>query len=355
VSQSQTSSFVIDASTLVKYVTITGKLTPASSEDCMKLARLAWNFRKAVLIATRMIAKGIDTNSILRELRRMLNKAYADSAYKIAKAIVGGSLSTGEDPLHIEVKKLFIISEGESSRFGNRNVRFESTALVKVKYGGSWIHLRAEFGEKYLPLLREPIDLANQKKVSYSASVVFRNGEIYLHLSIPIQLYLKYFRKVQAVGELVAGFDLNSDRVNVAIVDRYGRLIDTRTTWFPEATSHGFPREKAKALRLEALAGLLKYCCMHGVGVVVFENLPEIKKREFIKSRTANRKITKFAKRQLIQYAVTMALKYGFKVLLVDPKGTTNSREHDEIMKRFGLDRHAASAYLVALRGLRNQ
>jgi len=31
------------------------------------------------------------------------------------------------------------------------------------------------------------------------------------------------------------------------------------------------------------------------------------------------------------------------------------SREHDEIMKRYGLDRHAASAYLIALRGLRNQ
>lgn len=141
----------------------------------------------------------------------------------------------------------------------------------------------------------------------------------------------------------------------MAIVDKYGRLIDTRTAWFPEATSHGFPREKAKALRLEALAGLLKYCCMHGVGVVVFENLPEIKKRGFTKSGTANRKITKFAKRQLIRYAVTMALKYGFKVLLVDPKGTTNSREHDEIMQRFGLDRHVASAYIIALRGLRNQ
>jgi predicted transposase len=205
VSQYQTSSFVIDASTLVKYVTITGKLTPASSEDCMKLARLARSFRKAVSIATRMIAKGVDTNSILRELRRMLNKAYADSAYKIAKAIVEGSLSTGGDPLHIEVKKLFIISEGESSRFGNRNVRFESTALVKVKYGGSWIHLRAEFGGKYLPLLRELIDLANQKKVSYNASVVFRNGEIYLHLSIPIQLYLSTLGRFKRLEGLLQG------------------------------------------------------------------------------------------------------------------------------------------------------
>jgi hypothetical protein len=47
-----------------------------------------------------------------------------------------------------------------------------------------------------------------------------------------------------------------------------------------------------------------------------------------------------------------MALKYGFRVLLVDPKGTTSSREHEEVMKRFGLDRHTASAYLIAMRGL---
>jgi hypothetical protein len=48
-----------------------------------------------------------------------------------------------------------------------------------------------------------------------------------------------------------------------------------------------------------------------------------------------------------------MALKYGFRVLLVDPRGTTSSREHGELMRRFGLDRHTASAYLIALRGLR--
>ena len=46
---------------------------------------------------------------------------------------------------------------------------------------------------------------------------------------------------------------------------------------------------------------------------------------------------------------------YGVEVKYVDPKGTTNSEEHDEAMKRYGLDRHIASAYLIALRGLRNQ
>jgi transposase len=137
------------------------------------------------------------------------------------------------------------------------------------------------------------------------------------------------------------------------IVDKYGRIVDVRTAWFPEVTSHGFPREKAKMLRLSALARLLEYCYKHGVGVVVFENLLSIKRRRFTRNKTANRKIARFAKKQLIQYGVVMALKYEFRVLLVDPKGTTSSIEHDEIMKRYGLDRHTASAYLIALKGLK--
>ena len=43
-------------------------------------------------------------------------------------------------------------------------------------------------------------------------------------------------------------------------------------------------------------------------------------------------------------------MKYGFRVLLVNPKGATNPREHSEVMKKHGLDRHTASAYLVALK-----
>ncbi|MEM1673667.1 MAG: hypothetical protein QXI56_02185 [Candidatus Bathyarchaeia archaeon] len=51
----------------------------------MKLVRLAHEFRKAVVYATRMIAKGLDSNAVLGELRLMLNKAYGNSAFKLAR------------------------------------------------------------------------------------------------------------------------------------------------------------------------------------------------------------------------------------------------------------------------------
>ncbi|MEM4843258.1 MAG: hypothetical protein QXU08_02460, partial [Ignisphaera sp.] len=154
---------------------------------------------------------------------------------------------------------------------------------------------------------------------------------------------------------LIAGFDLNSDRVNMVIVDEYGRIVDMRTAWFPEVTSHCFPRSRAKVARLQALSKLIEYAYHHGVSVAVFEDLGRIKRREFTGSPIANRKISRFAKRQLLVYAVVMSLKYGLKPALVDPRGTSSSHEHRFIMGKHGLDRHTVSAYLIALRYLQDE
>jgi hypothetical protein len=46
-------------------------------------------------------------------------------------------------------------------------------------------------------------------------------------------------------------------------------------------------------------------------------------------------------------YSIEIEVKY------VDPKRTTSSGEHDEIMEKYRLDRHTASAYLIALKRLK--
>ncbi|MEM1796823.1 MAG: hypothetical protein QXM97_03705 [Zestosphaera sp.] len=356
VSQYQTHR-VINASKLVEYVTIVGRLEPFTEEGYVKLVRLAHEFRKAVTYATRMITKGIDSKAVLRELRSILNKAYGDSAFKLAKAIVESAGVNDGNPLKVEIRKLFIVSEGETSRQGNRNVRLDDSGIVRIKYpyDRSWLIFKARFGEEYVPLVKELSELARSKKLSYGARVVFRSGRVYLHLSVPVELYLKYFRRGEARGSLIAGFDLNSDRVNMVIVDEYGRIVDMRTAWFPEVTSHGFPRNRAKVARLQALSKLIEYAYHHGVGVTVFEDLGRIKRREFTGSPTANRKISRFAKRQLLAHVVVMSLKYGLKPALVDPRGTSSSHEHYFIMEKYGLDRHTASAYLIALKYLRDE
>jgi len=188
------------------------------------------------------------------------------------------------------------------------------------------------------------------KELSYSARIVFRNDRIYLHLSVPIELYLKYFSKGSARGKLIAGFDLNSDRINMIIADNQGIIRGVKTEWFPEVTSHGYPGNKADALRLRALAKLLDYAFHHGVGTVLFEDLERIKKRRYTKSRKANRKISRFAKRKLLDHAIVMSMKHGFKVYLANPAYTTKIGE--KIGRELGLDRHTASAYALILKYL---
>lgn len=338
----------------VTHVTVAGRVVPLDSYSYMELVLLAHRFRKALTKAAKMYAKSMDKNTIVKEITRELNLGYADTVYKLAKLVVEGARRSNSNPLKVEIRKLFVASRGFSSNKGNRNIRLLSTSELEVNIPWrGWVKFRVLFGGQYIPLVSELVEKALRRELSYTAKIVFRNGRPYLHVSVPIELYLKHFKRGVAGGKLVAGFDLNSDRINMVVVDKLGIIRDVKTGWFPEVTSPGFPREKANALRLRALARLLGYAYYHGVGVVVFEDLERIKGREYTKSTSANRKIGRFPKRKLLQHAIVMALKYGFKVNLVNPAYT--SKIGEKLGKELGFDKHTTSAYLVALKALQSE
>ncbi len=55
----------------------------------------------------------------------------------------------------------------------------------------------------------------------------------------------------------------------------------------------------------------------------------------------------------IIERILWKAPLYELQAIPVSPKGTTHSEDHKYIMKRYGLDRHVASAYLIALKARR--
>ena len=103
---------------------------------------------------------------------------------------------------------------------------------------------------------------------------------------------------------------------------------------------------------MNALSQALNFLSRIGVDYVVFEDLFLVKKRKFTRSKSGNRKVSRFAKRQMLIHGVIKALRLGFNVMLVNPKGTTNSEDHDKAKREKGFDKHTASAYLIALKGL---
>ena len=329
-----------------QFVTINGRV---EFEDVERISRIAYYYSKAVKAGIDLALKGVSLNDAVKELYNIIPYAfYAETAYKQALALVNGN--------KVEIKKRWIACRGNKSDNGNRGIKFhvlEDHVEIKVKdLWGKWVHGKAYFGKEYLPLLSELEELSRRKEEGYGAVVSFKHYPM-IHLQIPLWLYLKHFSSPKPVGYgLVAGFDLNSDRLNVVVVNKDGKVIAIKTFWYSDVTRPGFPKGKAMALRLNALSQALNFLSRVGVDYVVFEDLFLVKRRKFTRSKSGNRKVSRFAKRQMLIHGVVKALRLGFNVVLVNPKGTTNSEGHDRIMREKGFDRHTASAYLIALKGL---
>jgi predicted transposase len=332
-----------------QFVTINGRV---EFEDVERISRIAYYYSKAVKAGINLALKGVSLNDAVKELYKIIPYAfYAETAYKQALALVENNGNK------VEIRKRWIACRGNKSDKGNRGIKFhvlEDRVEVRVKDPwGKWVCGKAYFGKKYLLLLKELEELSRRKEEGYGAIVSFKDYPM-IHLQIPLWFYLKHFSSPKPVGYgLIAGFDLNSDRLNVVVINEDGKVVTKKTWWYSDVTRPGFPKGKAMALRLNALSESLIFLSRIGVYYVVFEDLFLVKKRKFTRSKSGNRKVSRFAKKQLLIHGVIKALRLGFNVVLVNPKGTTNSEEHDKVMREKGFDRHTASAYLIALKGLK--
>ena len=217
---------------------------------------------------------------------------------------------------------------------------------------------------------RELLNAVLFERVKYMGRVVVKgygvrgsqlwvHGEI--HITVPLDIYYEHMaRHKKNSGKLIGGVDVNTDRINLAIIDSIGRLIDY-TFWFSEVTARGFPRHSAWSIIGMRIHETLNYAYHHGVKVLFLEN-PEVLGRLRLmwvrsgdrKHENYNHKVSTF-RSTIIEKIALKAPLYGIEVKYINPRGTTNSTKHDELMRKYGLDRHTASAHLTALRGLRHQ
>jgi len=106
---------------------------------------------------------------------------------------------------------------------------------------------------------------------------------------------------------------------------------------------------------------MLDYAYHHGVKTLLLENLEILGRLKLMWIRNGDRrhenynhKVATF-RSTIIERIAMKAPLYGIETKYVNPRGTTNSTKHDELMRKHGLDRHTTSAYLTALKGLKHQ
>jgi hypothetical protein len=241
--------------------------------------------------------------------------------------------------------------------------------VTTIKYDGliSRVVVKPTVSEDY----RELIDAIYRERIKYMGRVVIRdygarNNQLWvhgeIHITVPLDIYYEHMAKHRRnSGRLFGGVDVNTDRINLAIVDESGDLRDYKTFWFSETTARGFPKHKAWSIIGMRIHEMLDYAYHHGVKALFLEN-PEILGRLKLmwvwnggrNHENYNYKVMIF-RSTIIEKIALKALLYSIRVGYVNPRGTTNSKEHDETMRKYRLDRHTTSAYLTALKGLKHQ
>jgi len=332
-------------------VTVKGRLI---IEDKYTLAKLLYTmrlFRDAVEMAYRLMKKeNMPLNEVVKRVTRFMSNAhYAHSAVKRALMYL--------DQERLDLKKPQLYSIGKGCEKGNRNIRLVSVdkVLVKIPHADGrheWVEIKVKFHPRHISLIEELIRLA-EEGAPYSAGIVLNNGKYYLHLHVPLELYAKHTAKAKVKPKacLAAGFDINPDRICMVIVDPDGNIRDIKTKHFPEATLPGFSRSKAKDLRLKALSELIDYACHHNAKYFVFEDIGKIPRKK-TGNKTVNRKVARFAYRELLEHAEIMVKKRGGIFKTINPAYT--SIDAVPLSRRIGLDIHTASAYIIAFRGLKS-
>ena len=194
------------------------------------------------------------------------------------------------------------------------------------------------------------------KQFGNRKGILFTHGEV--QVSVGYDFYLEVMRRYdQPKGKNVAGVDVNLDRINLAIVNSEGELRDCKTFWFRDVKSRNMPRRKVWSLIGERVHELIKYAYHHGVSRIYLEDLSVLGKLKLLWLKNGRRlnenynyAVQSFRSR-VIEMIKMKAPLYGMKTSYVNP--TNTSKIGEKLMKKLGVDRHTASAYIIALKGLK--
>jgi hypothetical protein len=296
------------------------------------------------------------------------NRRYADGVVTLVMGVYESCRALGVDFRGVELGD-WLMFQQSGLEYPSRNITLKQNHefhVTTIRYDGSIgrVVLKPTIPRNYKELLNAVLT----EHVKYMGRVVIdgvgvRNNRLWIHgevhMTVPLDVYYEHMaRHRRNNGKLFGGVDVNTDRINLAIIDKEGGLRDYKTFWFSETSRKGFSKHSAWSIIGMRIHEMLDYAYNHGVKTLFLEN-PEVLGRlklVWIKSgdrgrENYNHKVATFRSTIIEKIAIKAPL-YSIETKYVNPRGTTNSIEHDELMKGYGLNRHTASAYLIALRGL---
>ncbi len=369
---------------LPKYITLTIDFH-VSGDYARNILSTAWLSK---LVAHRVLGL-IKENELLADLSEykflkvlrskcydiLPNRRYVDGILKLVHSTLKSAKALKVNIRDIELKQwLLFQSDGERGYArGNMNIRFIDAHHARVLTLGydkktRYIELKVPTPKGWKKLIEVLVNRAFDGQIGYPARVVVKDYGISKHglhvhgevqVMVPYSLYLDVMRRYDRPrGDKIAGVDVNVERLDAVVIDRYGNLLSYGTFWLKNATFMGVRRKRSWSLVGEKIHALLKWLYSQGVSVVGLENPEVIGYLRYYWIRNGERrgsrwnwKVSMF-RNSIIERITWKAPLYSIKPTYVNPKNT--SKEGERIGRRLGLDRHLGSAYIMAKRTLKS-
>ena len=304
------------------------------------------------------------------------NRRYVDGAIDLVYGVIESvnelnrlykELKIGEKVKLEDVKFnnwLLFQCEGESKHM-NINIKIRedlSFRILTFDFEGnkSYVIVRPTIPKRWKKILQnlwfymQPYYARVVLKQFGNRKVMFTHGEI--QVAVDYDSYLEVMRKYnQPKGKNVAGIDVNLDRINLAIVNKGGELRDYKTFWFREVKARNVPRRRIWSIIGERVHEMLEYAYHHGVNRIYLEDLSILGKLKLLWIKNGRRFNENYNyavqtfRSKVIEMIRMKAPLYGIKTSYVNPANT--SKIGEKLMRKLGVDRHTASAYVIALKG----
>ena len=271
-----------------------------------------------------------------------------------------------------ELRSNTLYSRGDKSKKGNLNTRmvlderenqfYLEVANPLLKKEGERnsprlrfkVHIPDKYFEEIVEIImpnivgKTPVGEIVEEFQVYSIEIKRKGEKFYVHITYDILTCgseLEWTEKI--TSDLVAGIDVNIDKIAVTIITKQGRFLESRTFYCHEM-------EYVKANKRTNVAGetakeVIAYLLQWNVGAFVLEDLKF--KQNHDTNKRVNRLVHSFAKNKMQKALITRGLKFGFKIKKVKPAYTSVIGRF-KYSKMYGLSVHEAASFVIGRRGL---
>ncbi len=148
-----------------------------------------------------------------------------------------------------------------------------------------YVELKVSTPKGWSRLIETLVSKALYGEIGYPARIVVKDYRIRkngLHIHGELQVIVNYSLYIDVMkrynkprGDNITGVNVNVDRLDAVVIDRYGNNVSYKTFWLKDATFMGVRRKRAWGLIGEQIHALLKWLYSQGVSTISLEN-PEI-------------------------------------------------------------------------------